>query len=233
MNIAVIPARGGSKRIPRKNIRDFCGKPIIAWPIELALACGLFEHVIVSTDDPEVQAVARAHGAEVPFTRPADLSDDHATTLAVISHATRWALGQGWPLSAVCCVYATAALLESHDLAAGLTALDSGRWDYVLTATTFEAPIHRGFLTTVDDGVAMLFPEFAATRSQDLPVVLHDAAMCYWGRPHAWVEQRPILSASSRVVRVPRQQAQDIDTPEDWAIAEALFRARAAVGAHG
>lgn len=140
-NLCVIPARGGSNRIPCKNIRDFCGKPMIAWPIIAAQESGLFDHIIVSTDDDEIAAVAEAQGAEVPFRRPAELSDDHAGTTAVIAHAVRWVQGAGWTLDAVCCLYATAPFVRAADIRACLEQLQTGQWAYCFTATRFASPI--------------------------------------------------------------------------------------------
>ena len=222
MKIAVIPARGGSKRIPRKNIKPFCGKPMIAWSIEAAKACGLFEHVIVSTDDTEIAEVARQWGAEVPFMRPEELSNDHAGTTPVIAHATQWALDQGLDVTAVCCIYATAPFIQVADLKRGWDALNSGDWDYAFSVTDFAAPIFRSFKQTAEGGIEMFFPEHFATRSQDLPVALHDAGQFYWGRPAAWLEGRRIFERRSKPVMIPRWRVQDIDTPEDWERAEIL-----------
>ena len=222
MKIAVIPARGGSKRIPRKNIKPFRGKPMIAWSIEAARKSGLFEHILVSTDDPEISDVARRHGAEVPFVRPAELSNDHAATTAVIAHATTWAQQQSWPVKAVCCLYATAPFIQAADLKAALEILESGPWAYVFSATEFAAPVFRSFKQEANGAIQMFFPEHFGTRSQDLPVALHDAAQFYWGRPEAWVEGKRVFDAHSRVVVIPRWRVQDIDTADDWTRAELL-----------
>lgn len=222
MRLAVIPARGGSKRIPRKNIRPFCGRPIIAWPIEAAKRSALFDHVLVSTDDDEIAAVAGRCGAEAPFRRPAALADDHAGTVEVMGHAVRWAIEQGWPLAAACCIYATAAFVRAADLERGLRALQGGAWSYAFTATEYAAPIFRSFRQLPQGGVEMFFPEQFAARSQDLPVALHDAAQFYWGRPEAWLEGRSLFADHSIPVLVPRWRVQDIDTEEDWRRAELL-----------
>jgi N-acylneuraminate cytidylyltransferase len=222
--IAVIPARGGSKRVPRKNIREFCGKPMIAWSIEAARRSRLFDHVLVSTDDAEIAVVARQWQAEVPFMRPAELAGDIVGLTEVIAHATEWALGQGWRLTAVCCVYATAPLLQASDLRKGLEALTSGAWSYAFAATEYAAPIFRAFREHPDGGVEMFFPEHFSTRSQDLPVALHDAAQFCWGRPSAWIERRKVFDRHSVPVRIPRWRVQDIDTEEDWQRAALLSR---------
>lgn len=224
MNLAVIPARGGSKRIPRKNVREFCGRPMIAHPIEVALRSGLFDHVIVSTDDPEIADVARSHGASVPFVRPAELSDDHAATTPVVAHAVQWALDEGLPLDACCCLYATAPFVRSADLHLGFTLLQSGGWKYVFSATTFAFPVLRAIRQDDSGRVSMLFPEHFSTRSQDLPEALHDAGQFYWGRPQAWLAGDRIFDVHSTTVLLPRWRVQDIDTPEDWGRAELLWR---------
>lgn len=225
MKIAVIPARGGSKRIPRKNIRDFCGKPMIAWSIEAARISGLFDHIIVSTDAAEIAEVAKQWGAEVPFMRPAELSDDHAGTTEVIAHATQWALNQNLDLDAVCCIYATAPFIQVDDLKLGLAALESGDWAYAFTVTDFAAPIFRSFKQTAEGGIEMFYPEHFLTRSQDLPVALHDAGQFYWGRPSAWIGGKRVFDRGSIPVVIPRWRVQDIDTMEDWLRAELMFRA--------
>ncbi len=222
MRIAVIPARGGSKRIPHKNIKLFYGKPMIAWSIEAAKSSRLFEHIIVSTDDAEIAEVARQCGAEVPFMRPEELSNDHAGTTPVIAHATQWALDQGFDVAAVCCIYATAPFVQTDDLKRGWDALDSGDWDYAFTVTDFAAPIFRSFKQAPEGGIEMFFPEYFATRSQDLPAALHDAGQFYWGRPAAWLEDKRIFDRRSKPIMIPRWRVQDIDTTDDWARAEIL-----------
>jgi len=223
MNIAVIPARGGSKRIPSKNLRSFGGKPMIAWPIETALRSELFERIMVSTDDAAIAKVAFSYGAEVPFWRPDSLSDDYTGVTEVIEHAVRWMLSRHWQPEAVCCVYATAPFMRVADLRAGERALKSGTWNYVFAATEYAAPIFRAFRSTRKGGVEMLFPEHFDTRSQDLPDLLHDAAHFCWGRPDAWLERRRIFDAGSHPLRVPRWCVLDIDTEEDWRHAELLW----------
>jgi N-acylneuraminate cytidylyltransferase len=204
MRIAVIPARGGSKRIPRKNIKEFCGRPMIAWSIEVARQSGLFDHVMVSTEDADVAEVAMRWHGEVSFTRPAELADDYTGTTDVVAHAARWALDRGWDVSAICCIYATAPFVEVRDLERGIVALDSGKWVYTFTATTFAAPIFRSFRELPDGGVEMFFPEQYSTRSQDLPLALHDAGQFYWGRPAAWLGRKRIFERHSHPVIIPR-----------------------------
>jgi N-acylneuraminate cytidylyltransferase len=224
MNIAIIPARGGSKRIPGKNIKDFCGKPIIAWSIEAAKASGLFDHVLVSTDDAEIAKVAQAWGAEAPFVRPAEIANDYAGTTEVIAHATQWALDQGWPVSAVCCIYATAPFIQIGDLKQGLQRLQSGSWCYAFTVAEFASPIFRSFQQLPGGGIEMFFPDKFPIRSQDLPEALHDAGQFYWGLPSAWIEGRRIYDKHSVPIIIPRWRVQDIDTPDDWLRAEVVYK---------
>lgn len=225
MKLAVIPARGGSKRIPRKNIKVFHDKPMIAWSIETAKVSGLFDQIVVSTDDSEISTIAKQWGAEVPFERPASLSGDYAGTTEVIAHATRWALDQGWDIEAVCCIYATAPFVQVDDLIRGWQALSSGQWAYAFTVTDFAAPIFRAFKQTQEGGLEMFFPEHFNTRSQDLPAAMHDAGQFYWGRPAAWLEGLRIFDRHSTPVLIPRWRVQDIDTPEDWLRAELMHKA--------
>ncbi|MDK9713643.1 MAG: pseudaminic acid cytidylyltransferase [Sulfuritalea sp.] len=224
MKLAIIPARGGSKRIPRKNIKDFCGKPMIVYSIECALDSGLFDEVIVSTDDKEIAAVARSHGAKVPFMRPKELANDHAGTIPVIAHATQWFEAAGRSPRAVCCIYATAPFVQPGDLKQGLETLESGPWEYVFSATSFGFPIFRSFKRHADGSVEMFYPEHFATRSQDLPEAYHDAGQFYWGRPGAWTGNKRIFDRWSSIVMIPRWRVQDIDSAEDWERAEVLMK---------
>ena len=227
MRLAVIPARGGSKRIPRKNIRKFAGKPIIAWSIEAARASGCFDRILVSTDDEEIAAVAREHGAEAPFTRPAELADDHVGTVPVIAHAVRWQEEQGDAVTAACCIYATAPFCRAENLREGLRLLEQGGADYVFPVAGYGFPIQRAVRLDAEGRVGMFQPEHGATRSQDLEPAYHDAGQWYWGTRDAWLEGRPIFAPDSRAVVLPASRVQDIDTPEDWARAELMFRALA------
>ncbi len=226
MHVAIIPARGGSKRIPRKNIKDFGGRPMIAFAIEAALESGLFENVVVSTDDAEIAGIARDYGAAVPFERPPELADDFAVTTDVMAHAADWAVKAAGErtLESLCCIYPTAPLLLSEDLKRGLSALQSGDWSYAFSVTDFAAPIFRAFQQTENGGLEMFFPEHLNTRSQDLPEALHDAGLFYWGRPKAWLEKQAIFEKHSKPVMIPRWRVQDIDTPEDWTRAEFIFK---------
>ena len=223
MKVAVIIARGGSKRILRKNIKLFCGKPIIAWPIEVAKQSGIFEHIIVSTDDKEIAEVSKSYGAEVPFIRPAELADDYSGTIEVISHSVSWMFKQEWELEAVCCIYATSVFLTVEDIKKGFHALTTGDWSYTFSVTDFECSIFRSFKENPNGGIEMFFPENFEKRSQDLPVAFHDAAQFYWGKPDAWSSNLKLFERHSYPIKIPRWRVQDIDTFDDWKRAELLF----------
>lgn len=224
MRLAVIPARGGSKRIPRKNIREFCGKPMLAWSIEAALQSHCFDKVIVSTDDGEIADVAQQYGATVPFMRPAALSDDHTGTIPVIRHAIEWieVNTQRQP-DVVCCLYATAPFVEAEDLCKGLSTLVETGSDYAFSVTSYAFPIQRAIRLTPEGRVSMFNPEHFNTRSQDLEEAYHDAGQFYWGRAEAWKEGRMIFASGSAPVHLPRHRVQDIDTAEDWERAQWMF----------
>ncbi|MFG0417584.1 pseudaminic acid cytidylyltransferase [Pseudomonas sp. zjy_8] len=225
MRLAVIPARGGSKRIPRKNIKPFCGKPMIAWSIEAALASGCFDAVIVSTDDTEIAEVARHYGADVPFMRPAELSDDYAGTVPVIRHATEWFIANGQAPEQVCCIYATAPFVTGEGIRRGLDALANNDCDYAFSVTSYAFPIQRAIRITPVGRVEMFNPDHFNTRSQDLEEAYHDAGQFYWGRASAWLEGKILFGTYAVPVKLPRHRVQDIDTLEDWVRAEWLFKA--------
>lgn len=223
MRVAIIPARGGSKRIPRKNIRPFCGKPMIAWSIQAALQSDCFERVIVSTDDKEIAQVAKQQGAEVPFMRPASLADDYTGTQAVIAQAIN-ALGLS-DSDLVCCVYATAPFVTVADLQQGLQLLRENDANYAFSVTSYAFPVQRAIRLTAQSRVEMFQPEHFNTRSQDLEEAWHDAGQFYWGKVAAWRDSQPIFTNAAVPVALPRHRVQDIDTPEDWQRAEWLFQA--------
>lgn len=226
MKLAVIPARGGSKRIPRKNIKSFCGKPMIAWSIEAAMQSGCFDRIVVSTDDAEIADVARTYGAEVPFVRPVELSDDYTGTIPVIAHATHWQAQNGEAASEVCCIYATAPFVQAADLQRGLQVLQDHQVDYAFSVTSYAFPIQRAIRITPGSRIEMFDAEHFNTRSQDLEEAYHDAGQFYWGRSDAWLQGRMIFSPDATPVVLPRHRVQDIDTPEDWVRAEWMFKAQ-------
>jgi pseudaminic acid cytidylyltransferase len=226
--VAIIPARGGSQRIPRKNIKLFNGEPMIAHSIRAALASGVFDQVVVSTDDEEIADVARAHGAEVPFMRPAELADAFTGTAAVIQHALG-AINDSFDYA--CCIYATAPLLQARYLRQGLEALDAAaEKSYAFSVCSFGFPVQRALLIDSDGSLSAMHPEFRGVRSQDLPVAYQDAGQFYWGRSDAWRRGDTVFSELSLPVILPRYLVQDIDSPEDWLRAEYLYAALKAGG---
>ena len=225
MNLCIIPARGGSKRIPRKNIREFCGKPMIAWSIESARASGCFDQVIVSTDDEEIASIAESLGAKVPFRRPAELADDHTATRPVVIHAIREAEKRFGRTDHVCVIYPTAPFIQVTDLQLGLEKLIAAHADFAFTVTSYAYPIQRALRLTSTGGVAMFQPEHRQTRSQDLVSAYHDAGQFYWGRTEAFLEDRDTFSGASVPIILPRWRVVDIDVEEDWRQAELLFHA--------
>jgi len=224
MNICVIPARGGSKRIPRKNIKAFNGKPIIAYSIEAALESNCFDQVIVSTDDNEIAEVARTYGAKVPFIRPAKLSNDYAGTIPVIKHTIEWLEGHNNTIDNVCCLYATAPFIQSQTISKAFQQLLESKSDYCFSVTSFAFPIQRSIKITQDNKVNMFYPENFNVRSQDLEEAYHDAGQFYWGKAQAFKDELPIFSETASPYILPRYLVQDIDTMEDWIRAEAMHR---------
>jgi pseudaminic acid cytidylyltransferase len=223
--LAVIPARGGSKRIPRKNIRPFLGIPLLARTVAVLRETGAFERIIVSTDDDEIAAVALQAGAEVPFRRPVELSGDRAITAPVIEHAVRSMDAVGFRAELICCVYPAAVLAQIDDIrSAHRILVDRPELDYVFAGTSFPYPIQRALRRDADGGSQMFWPEHEKTLSQDLEPAFHDAGQFYWGRRAAWLEQRSVFSRTSHLWVLPRYRVQDIDTPEDWERAELLFQ---------
>lgn len=224
MKLCVIPARGGSKRIPRKNIRDFCGKPMIAWSIHAAQKSGCFDRILVSTDDLEIANLSQQLGADVPFLRPAALSGDHTGTIDVVVHAITFIQQAGVALDAVCCLYATAPFVQPMDLQEGLRLLPqvpAGR--FVFTITRYAFPIQRAIRVRTDGYTQMWQEECFGRRSQDLEEAYHDAGQFYWGRPEAW-QQCTNLFDGSLPLLLPRWRVQDIDTEEDWSQAGIMHR---------
>lgn len=225
MRLAIIPARGGSKRIPRKNIKAFCGQPMIAYSIQAAIVSGCFDKIVVSTDDEEIAQVAHSYGAEVPFMRPRELSDDHTATIPVIAHAISASVNDVSEVEAVCCIYATAPFVQPAFIQEAYTKLKETQSSYCFSATSFPFPIQRAIRLTPDHHVEMFSPEHFMTRSQDLEEAYHDAGQFYWGTPEAWLEGKIIFAPHSSAILLPRHLVQDIDTPEDWMRAEFMMRA--------
>tara|TARA_B100000780_G_scaffold266750_1_gene223201 strand:+ start:2494 stop:3183 length:690 start_codon:yes stop_codon:yes gene_type:complete len=225
MKIAIIPARGGSKRIPFKNIKLFCGKPIIAYSIEAARASGCFDQVIVSTDNHDIAEISLSYGAKVPFVRPEVLSDDNTGITPVIAHATEWFNNAGKPPDYVCCICATAPFVRPADIQVGLSTLVAAGCDFAFSVTNFPFPIQRAIRITSEKRLEMFTPSAFQTRSQDLMEAFHDASQFYWGSANAWLETKPLFGSGSVPVMLPRHRVQDIDTSEDWFTAEVMYRA--------
>lgn len=223
MRIAVIPARGGSKRIPRKNIKLFCGKPMIAWSIAAAKESGCFDRIVVSTDDQEIARVAREQGADIPFMRPATLADDHTATAPVIAHAIQALQQTGCNPTEVCCIYATAPFLAPEDIRRGLGKLLETESQFVFPVTSFPFAIQRAIRLAADGRMTMFQPDQFLTRSQDLEQAWHDAGQFYWGSAASWSSGDPVFGPRSYAIILPRYRVQDIDTIEDWQMAEFLF----------
>ncbi len=224
MNVAIIPARGGSKRIPRKNIKPFMGKPIIQWSIEAAQQSGCFDKIIVSTDDDEIAEVAQRNGAEVPFMRPHELANDFAETIPVIAHAIKWLSCNNILIDAACCIYPTAPLIQKEDLISGMNALQAKNVNYAFAAVKFNYPIQRAFRINELGGIELLNESARNARSQDLEDSWHDAGQFYWGKRASWIDELPIFGSESIPIPIPSIRAQDIDTVEDWLTAEFKFK---------
>lgn len=223
MNIAIIPARGGSKRIPRKNIKLFKGMPVISYAIQTARDSGIFSEIIVSTDDQEIAEVAESFGASVPWKRSRDLASDFSTTVEVMQDTVTKLSSTLKKLDNVCCIYPVTPLLRTNHLSRGLDTLKSGDWDYVISSVEASPSPERVFSLGVSKEILMRFPEHEVTRTQDLPVSFYDAGQFYWGKKSAWEHGLPLFTSNSTILELPRECAVDVDTIEDWHYAEMLF----------
>jgi pseudaminic acid cytidylyltransferase len=221
--VAVIPARGGSKRIPRKNIKDFFGKPLVAYSIQVAIESKLFDKVIVSTDDEEIANIAKEYGAKVPFIRPKNLSDDFSGTDAVVNHTLEWLKTNGEEFDFCCTIYATAPLLQEKYLIKGFKELKYSQAKYAFSCTSMPFPIQRTFKINKDNRCEMFYPEYAQTRSQDLEEAYQDAGQFYW--ENLKINSSDIMFGKDSIpIVLPRHFVQDIDTPEDWERAEFMYK---------
>ena len=223
--IAVIPARGGSKRIPRKNIKPFCGKPMIAYSIEAAIRSGIFDEIIVSTDDEEIADIAKNAGASVPFMRPKELSDDFAATGAVVEHAIKFLQARDDRIKFVCTIYATAPLIDEFYIKLGLEKLRASNAKNAFSCTSMPFPIWRTFKIAKDGRCEMFWRENFAKRSQDLEAAYQDAGQFYWTNLDASSSDEIFFGRDSIAIVLPRHLVQDIDTPQDWIRAEFLYEA--------
>lgn len=222
--LAIIPARGGSKRIPRKNIKDFLGKPIIAYSIETALQSGLFDEVMVSTDDAEIAEVAVRYGAKVPFLRSAENSNDHAGTGAVLKEVLTQYETAGQQFDVACCIYPTSPLLTAVNLSAGYAKLSEGGYNTVLSVTEYSYPVWRSYKEEANGTIQPLFPQYMKSRSQDLEPVFHDAGQFYWFSVAEFLKTGSLLSDNNGSVVLSNLEVQDIDTETDWQLAELKYK---------
>ena len=224
MKIAVITARGGSKRIPRKNIRPFCGKPMIAWPIEAAKASGCFDHVLVSTDDLEIADVAQAWGAEVPYLRPVALADDYTPAHKAAREMLEWALGQYGDIPAFCHLYPTAPLLTAAVISEGMRLVLEDTFGFAMTVTRLNFPLYQLLEQKADGGLAPIFPmDKFMMRSQDMPSAYVDAGQAYFFKTARFLDRETAIADDMAPVVLPSEVALDIDTEEDWRRAEKMF----------
>ncbi|WP_368152514.1 pseudaminic acid cytidylyltransferase [Aeromonas sp. R2-4] len=230
MAIAIIPARGGSKRIPRKNIRPFCGQPMLAYAIQAAQQSSCFSKVVVSTDDEEIAEVARQLGAEVPFLRPANLADDHTGTTPVVIDTIQRLDQLGIQAEHYCCIYATVPLIQANDLKAAYQRLTANKAPFVYTVAEFGFPIQRAVRMDEQGRVTPFWPEQMAKRSQDLEPAYQDAGQFYWGTRAAWLDGISPIGGEGIGHILPRHRVVDIDTPEDWHLAELLYQVLAQDG---
>jgi len=222
MKIAIITARGGSKRIPKKNIKSFNGKPIIAYSIQAALNSGLFDEVMVSTDDDEIIQFAKQYGASVPFVRSAKTSDDYATTADVLNEVLQTHKQQGKEFEYACCIYPTAPFVTPQKLIEAFKKLEEINADCALPVTKFSFPIWRSF--RMESGkVTYNWPEFAPKRSQDLPPAYHDCGQFYFFKTSVFLETGKLITENTIGIEVPESEVQDIDNEEDWKIAEIKY----------
>lgn len=219
-NLCIIPARGGSKRIPRKNVKDFLGKPIIAYSIEAALNSGLFDEVMVSTDDQEIAEVAKKYGAKVPFMRSAEVANDFATTRDVLNEVLAQYKLLGKTFDAMCCVYATAPLVTSNDIVNAYQLLNQSNFACVYPVVQFSYPIWRCLDVAEDGSMMRHWPEFEDSRSQDLPKTYHDSGTFYWYKLHA----NAITDGKIGAIVLSEEAVQDIDTEIDWQLAEMKYK---------
>ena len=219
-NLAIIPARGGSKRIPHKNIKEFLGKPIIAYSIEVALKSGFFDEVMVSTDDEQIAAIARKYGARVPFMRSAKTSSDFATTRDVLNEVVNEYQKRGLEFDAICCIYATAPLIAVDDIAEAYNILSQSDFVCVYPVVQFSYPIWRCLDVAEDGSMKRHWPEFENSRSQDLPKEYHDSGTFYWHR----LEDDKIADGKLGAIIMPEDRVQDIDTETDWKLAEMKYQ---------
>lgn len=221
MRVAVIPARGGSKRIPGKNAKMFRGKPMIAWAIGYALKSEMFDKVIVSTEDEAISKLARNTGAETPFLRPADLADDRTPTVPVIAHAVEACQALGWKIKYACCIYPCVPFLQPADLVNAFSLMQKKDAAFTYPVTEYSHPVQRAMRRLSSGQMQFFEPEYEVTRTQDLEKSYHDAGQFYWGKATAWTARMKMHTAGVGLI-VPNWRVVDIDNPDDWKRAELL-----------
>jgi pseudaminic acid cytidylyltransferase len=224
MKIAVIPARGGSKRIPRKNIKEFCGKPMIGWAISIAQESKLFDHIIVSTDDEEIADIGRMWGAETPFKRPIELADDLTPTVPVIAHAIKSCIDNGWEIEYACCIYPCVPFLKIGDLIKAFDLAHKSDANFVYPVSEYAHPIQRAMRQLPSGQMQFFSPENELSRTQDLEKTYHDAGQFYWGKASAWLQLKR-MHTDGLGISIPSWRVVDIDSMDDWKRAENIFKA--------
>ncbi|MHB1105205.1 MAG: pseudaminic acid cytidylyltransferase [Lutibacter sp.] len=222
-SLCIIPARGGSKRIPKKNIKDFLGKPIIAYSIEAAINSGLFDEVMVSTDDQEIAEIAISFGAKVPFLRTDKTANDYATTFDVIEEVLSQYHYHNKNFEFMCCLYACAPFITAGKLADSFKILQKNDFDSVFPVMTFGFPIQRALKKGIDNKINFFYPEFGLTRSQDLEKSYHDAGQFYWMNTETCLRKKKIITDNSGSIIVSELEGQDIDNETDWKLAEMKY----------
>ena len=223
--VAIIPARGGSRRIPEKNIKIFAGQPIIAYSIKTARDSSLFDRIILSTDSEKIAGIGKSYGAEVPFIRPRELSDEFTGTAEVLIHAINWLNERDKFYPYFCCIYPTAPFLEKEYLAKGFDSLRKNNASSAFSVTSFPYPIFRALKIEANNRIKMLWPEHMNSRSNDLPDAYHDAGQFYWFDTEKFLQEQTVISSDSIPVFLPRYLVHDIDTLEDWQTAEIFYSA--------
>jgi len=224
MIVAIIPARGGSKRIKKKNIKNFLGKPIISYPIKEAIKAKIFDKIIVSTDSNQIMKISKKYGAKILFRRPKNLSGDKIGTREVVSHAINWLDKNLKKPKIICCIYPTSPLIKAKDLISSFKKIKNSRWNYVIGATRFSYPIQRAFFKSKNGGIKMVNQKNFHKRSQDFRETFHDAGQFCWGKFNAWNSKKIILEKNSTFYLMSKLKVQDIDNLEDWKNAEKLYR---------
>jgi len=223
-NIAIIPARGGSKRIPRKNIKEFCGKPIIAYSIEAALKSDLFDEVMVSTDDEEIAEVAIKYGAKVPFFRSVDNSNDYATLVDVLLEVIHQYEVAGIEIENICCILPTAPLISSKRIVESFDLMDDKKYASIFPVLEYSYPIQRSLIKSTDGLIRMAWPENSSVRSQDLEKHYHDSGQFYWIKQKSLISEKTVFTTNTGVVELSQLEVQDIDTLDDWKMAEIKYQ---------